>query len=393
VRLGGVAYFIAREISGLAHELRNPLAPIRQAAMLSQSSSATEAQKRWAHEVIDRQVQHMALLLDDLLDVSRITRGALQLRKEPADLSAVVQAAVETARPLIDARRHWLTVSLPPEPLTFEADPLRIAQVVANLLTNAAKYTDPEGRLALRAALEDGEVVIEVSDNGIGIPAAALREVFRMFTQLHAAGDRVSGGLGIGLALAKGLVELHGGRIAAHSAGPGQGCTFTVRLPRGQAPALALPPADADLLQPEGPPRKVLVADDNRDAAESLAALLQLQGHQTRLAFDGEEALALYRDFAPDVCLLDVGMPGRSGNEVAQAIREAAGGRQPVLVVITGWGQQRDRHQALSAGFDHHLTKPVDPLKLCRLVQAAEQGERLAGGAVERAGLSLGEPQ
>ncbi|WP_374562756.1 ATP-binding protein [Ideonella sp.] len=352
-------------LATLAHELRNPLAPIRQAAQLSTAPHATEAQKRWSQEVIERQVQHMALLLDDLLDVSRITRGVLPLRKTGTELSAVVASAVETARPVIDGMDHQLAISLPPEPVHFEADPLRLAQVVANLLTNAAKYTDRGGHIRLSAQREGGDVVIEVSDDGIGIAAGSMPEVFRMFSQLHATGERSSAGLGIGLALSKGLVELHGGSIAVRSAGPGTGSTFTVRLPAGEAAAQAQGPvsmASATLA-----PRKVLIADDNRDAADSLAALLQLDGHDTRLSFDGNEALSTWQHFDPDVCLFDIGMPGRNGYELARAIRGLPGGQRPVLIAITGWGQESDRHLALEAGFNHHLTKPVDPQRLAAL--------------------------
>jgi PAS domain S-box-containing protein len=353
----------------LAHELRNPLAPIRQAAMLSIAPNASDAQKRWSQEVIDRQVQHMALLLDDLLDVSRITRGVLSLRKSSTELAAVVEAAIETARPLIDAKHHQLVVELPPQTLRFEADPLRISQVVANLLTNAAKYTDAHGHIRLTAQVLGGELLVEVSDDGIGIAAESLHEVFTMFTQLRPQGERSATGLGIGLALAKGLVELHGGSIAVRSAGPGRGSSFSVRLPIG-APAHAAAGV-AGAAKPRGASaRKVLIADDNRDAAQSLCALLELQGHEVELAFDGDDALLAYRRFVPDVCLLDVGMPGRSGNEVALAIRGLPGGERPVLVAITGWGQERDKSQALAAGFDHHLTKPVDPERLASLVAA-----------------------
>jgi signal transduction histidine kinase/CheY-like chemotaxis protein len=356
-------------LATLAHELRNPLAPIRQAALLSKAPNATEAQKRWSHEVIDRQVQHMALLLDDLLDVSRITRGVLSLRKSSAELAAVIDAAIETARPLIDAKRHKLSVDLPSTTVRFEADPLRISQVVANLLANAAKYTDPGGHIRVRAAREDDEIVIDVIDDGIGIPPASLGEVFQMFVQLHHTGDRTGGGLGIGLALTRGLVELHGGRIEAVSDGPGTGSRFTVHLPVG---ATAGSDVAAPTLPLAAPPvwRKILVADDNRDAADSLALLLELQGHQVVRALDGESALESYRRLQPDICLLDIGMPGRSGYEVARAIRQSPGGDRPVLIAITGWGQEHDRSQAIAAGFDHHMTKPVDPQRLTRLVVA-----------------------
>jgi signal transduction histidine kinase/CheY-like chemotaxis protein len=360
-------------LATLAHELRNPLAPIRQASAVSRLPQATEAQKRWSHEVIERQVRHMALLLDDLLDVSRITRGRLALRRGTNTLAEMIEAAVETARPLVDSRHHALEVVTPQARILMQADPLRVSQIVANLLTNAAKYTDPNGRIRLVAALDADDVVIEVSDNGIGIAPESLPAVFDMFTQLRGTDDR-AGGLGIGLALTKGLVELHGGSIAVHSEGNGRGSVFTVRLPRGETPVAA--PAPGDDLEPRATSaRRILVADDNRDAAESLAALLELEGHQVTLAYDGADALLAYDRVRPQICLLDIGMPHRTGNEVAAAIRSREHGGLPTLVAITGWGQDADRSQALAAGFDHHLTKPVDPAHLLRLIGEARMGE------------------
>jgi signal transduction histidine kinase len=353
-------------LATLAHELRNPLAPIRQAAAITRLPQATEAQKSWSHDVIERQVRHMALLLDDLLDVSRITRGRLELRRGSNTLHEMIEAAVETARPLIDSRQHELEIVLPQASIRMQADPLRVSQIVANLLTNAAKYTDPHGRIRLLAALDADDVVIEVGDNGIGIAPESLPAVFDMFTQLRGTGDRASG-LGIGLALTKGLVELHGGTIAVRSEGGGQGSVFTVRLPRGEPPEAA--PSPDDGVEPRAAAaRRILVADDNRDAAESLAALLQLEGHEVTLAYDGADALLAYDRVHPQICLLDIGMPLRTGNEVAAEIRSRADGRGPTLVAITGWGQDADRHQALASGFDHHLTKPVDPAQLLRLI-------------------------
>ena len=359
-------------LATLAHELRNPLAPIRQASAVSRLPQATEAQKRWSHEVIERQVRHMALLLDDLLDVSRITRGRLALRRGANTLGEMIEAAVETARPLVDARHHQLEVVLPQAQILMQADPLRVSQVVANLLTNAAKYTDPNGHIRLLAALDADDVVIEVSDNGIGIPPESLPAVFDMFTQLRGTDERASG-LGIGLALTKGLVELHGGSIGVHSEGVGRGSVFTVRLPRGETPARAAAPGD-DLEPRATPARRILVADDNRDAAESLAALLELEGHEVTLAYDGADALLAYDRVHPQICLLDIGMPHRTGNEVAAEIRSREDGGMPTLVAITGWGQDTDRSQALAAGFDHHLTKPVDPAQLLRLIGEARTG-------------------
>jgi signal transduction histidine kinase/CheY-like chemotaxis protein len=360
-------------LATLAHELRNPLAPIRQASAVSRLPQATEAQKRWSHEVIERQVRHMALLLDDLLDVSRITRGRLALRRGTNTLGDMIEAAVETARPLIDSRQHALEVVTPQATIVLQADPLRVSQIVANLLTNAAKYTNPHGRIRLLAALDAGDVVIEVSDNGIGIAPESLPAVFDMFTQLRGAEDS-AGGLGIGLALTKGLVELHGGSIGVRSEGSGRGSVFTVRLPRGEALSHAHAPA-AEAQPRATPPRRILVADDNRDAAESLGALLELEGHEVTLAYDGADALLAYERMRPQICLLDIGMPHRTGNEVAAEIRSRENGRAPTLVAITGWGQDTDRNQALAAGFDHHLTKPIDPAQLLRLIGEARMGE------------------
>jgi len=364
-------------LATLAHELRNPLAPIRQASAVSRLPHATEAQKLWSHDVIERQVRHMAMLLDDLLDVSRITRGRLALRRGPHPLVEMLETAVETARPLIDARRHALEIVVPQAAIVMQADPLRVSQIVANLLTNAAKYTDPGGHIRLLAALDAGDVVIEVGDDGIGIAEESLPAVFDMFTQLRGSEER-AGGLGIGLALTRGLVELHGGTIAVRSAGAGRGSVFTVRLPRGEAPARAVA-APRDVEPRATPARRILVAADNRDAAESLAALLELEGHQVTLAFDGAAALIAYERERPEVCLLDIGMPHRSGNEVATQIRAGRDGGAPTLVAITGWGQESDRSQALAAGFDHHLTKPVDPAQLLRLL--AEPPTRLGAAA------------
>jgi PAS domain S-box-containing protein len=355
-------------LATLAHELRNPLAPIRQAATLARTPGCTEAQRRWSHEVIDRQVRHMALLLDDLLDVSRITRGVLSLHKRGTDLAEVVDGAVETAQPLIQARQQMLTVDVPTPSPRFEADALRLSQVIANLLTNAAKYTPAGGRITLTARQAGAEIVVQVADDGIGIAAESLPHIFDMFTQLKPAGEHGEG-LGIGLSLARGLVDLHGGTLTAASDGPGLGSVFTVRLPTGVASVREGGTAPA---APDGAlvRRRVLVADDNRDAADSLSMLLRLAGHDVVTVYDGDEAIDAWTRGRPEICLLDIGMPGRDGNDVAQAIRRLPGGERPLLVAITGWGQSADRHRALSAGFDAHVTKPVDPDQLMRLFES-----------------------
>lgn len=358
-------------LATLAHELRNPLAPIRQAALISRAPHASEEQKRWSHEVIERQLRNMSLLLDDLLDISRVTRGTLVLRMQQTELATLVDAAVETAQPLIDAKRHTLSVQIPPQPVRFRADPLRMAQILSNLLTNAAKYTDPEGHIRLTANVVAEEVVIRVTDTGIGIAAEALPRMFEMFAQVPSPGAvSEQGGLGIGLALTKGLVELHGGRIEARSDGPGCGSEFTVWLPNR-------PVSITQQLQASRPTaapvvhRRVLIADDNRDSAETLSALLRMEGHEVMVAHDGPQALSAFGDIRPDVVLLDIGMPGLSGYEVALRIRQRRGGALVKLIAITGWGQESDRERAFAAGFDHHLTKPVDWQQVAELVRSA----------------------
>jgi signal transduction histidine kinase/CheY-like chemotaxis protein len=357
-------------LATLAHELRNPLAPIRQAAQIARNENATDAQRRWSNNVIERQVQHMSLLLDDLLDVSRITHGTLQLRKQQSDLQSIVSAAVETARPLIDERRHQLTVEVPAQ-LEVNADPLRLAQVLSNLLTNAAKYTNPQGSIRIGGTQLGDEVVITVEDSGIGIAPEDIGKVFGMFAQLRSAQDHAAGGLGIGLALAKGIVELHGGRIEVASAGPGQGSRFTVRLPNMITAALNFPSVRAAGNGQAAHARRVLLADDNRDAAESLAILLRLEGHEVDLAHDGDAALRAFAERKPEVALLDIGMPKTNGLEVARRIRATPDGRDVLLIAITGWAQDADKEQSRAAGFDHHLTKPIEPETLIGLLGAS----------------------
>ncbi|HEY3655077.1 MAG TPA: ATP-binding protein [Steroidobacteraceae bacterium] len=355
-------------LATLAHELRNPLAPIRQAALISKARGATDAQKRWSHDVIDRQVQHMALLLDDLLDISRVTRGSLVLRIQPTDLASLVAAAVETARPVIDTKRHTLSIELRDEHVRIDADPLRMAQILSNLLTNAAKYTDPEGRIRLSAKCEPQEAVIEVADSGIGIRAEALPTIFAMFAQVPSTRDRSEGGLGIGLALTKGLIELHGGKIEARSAGLGRGSQFTVRLPRRAEVSQRESAREQATVSPVS--RRILIADDNRDSAESLAALLELDGHEVTIVHDGAGAIAAFAHACPEIALLDIGMPGLNGYEVARRLRQSHPASAATLIAITGWGQEDDKVRARAAGFDHHLTKPVDLQRLSELIRA-----------------------
>jgi len=356
-------------LATLAHELRNPLAPIRQAALIFKAPTATEAQKRWSSDVITRQVQHMSLLLEDLLDISRITRGTLQLRTEMVDLADVVDAAVEAARPIIDAKRHDFRAELPSEPVRFVADPLRLSQVLSNLLTNAAKYTDPEGRLRLRASCTGDAVAISVVDNGMGLLPEATTRVFGMFTQVATSREHAEGGLGIGLSLAKGIVELHGGEIEAKSAGIGHGSEFIVRLPLRRA---GISPRSAAIHSSTAQQvsRRVLIADDNRDAGESLAALLRMDGHEVTVVRNGEEALSAFSAIQPEVALLDIGMPHLDGYEVARRVRQGSLGRAVTLIAVTGWGQDRDKAQSLAAGFNHHFTKPVETDRLLALLRS-----------------------
>ncbi len=357
-----------RFLATLAHELRNPLAPIRTAAQILASPRLAPPQLQWAQNVIQRQVGHMALLLDDLLDIARITQGKLELKTTRVSLTDVVDTAVEAARPLIDSRNHHLTVTLPPENLTIEADPLRLSQVLSNLLTNAAKYTDPAGHIELSASVQNGTLCLSVKDDGIGIAPEALTRIFEMFSQIQGASSRSDGGLGIGLSLVKGLLELHGGAIDAHSEGPGRGSEFTVRFPLNATESLDTQSKAVDSPPARAPGRRVMIADDNKDAGDSLAMLLELAAHEVRVAYNGRAALTLAQTFRPNVAFIDIGMPDLNGYEVAQALRREPWGAGIRLVALTGWGQDDDRQRAKEAGFDRHMTKPVDPEALDRLL-------------------------
>ncbi|WP_438021853.1 GAF domain-containing protein [Sorangium sp. So ce233] len=360
-------------LATLAHELRNPLAPIRTGLEILHVAGSGE-QARKILDMMERQVGHMVRMVDDLLDVSRITRGKVELRRERVDLRSVLNGALETSRPLIEAAAHELAVRLPAEPLLLDADPTRLAQVFANLLNNAAKYTPGGGVIRLAAQREGAGVVVRVVDNGVGIPADMLPKVFDMFTQVVRSIDRAQGGLGIGLTLVRRLVELHGGTVHAESEGPGHGSTFTVRLPlaaaeepasRHSSPGPAGRDAAAAL--------RILVVDDNVDGAESLALLLRMSGHRTRAVHTGPEAMTAARELGADVVFLDIGLPGMSGYEVARRLRAEPGFAGLVLVALTGWGTEDDRRQAREAGFDHHLTKPVDAAEVRRLVASVAQ--------------------
>jgi PAS domain S-box-containing protein len=364
-------------LATLAHELRNPLAPIRNAVAILKGPCANGADAARARDMMERQLRHLVRLVDDLLDVSRIVRGKIELRTEPVELRAAVESAVETAQPLIDAQGHALAVSLPAGPVWLEADAVRLSQVIANLLTNAAKYTEPGGRIDLAAERVGDEAVVRVSDTGIGIEPELLPRVFEPFVQEGRSAARAQGGLGIGLTLVRGLVQMHGGSVSAHSEGPGRGSEFVVRLPaprggggratdesRGIDSSVTLPP-------PPLGAKRVLVVDDNADAAESLAVLLRMAGHTVATAHTGPQALEAARAARPEVVVLDIGLPGMDGYEVARRLREQAGCERALLVALTGWGQEEDRRRSREAGFDLHLVKPVELEEMLSVLAAA----------------------
>jgi PAS domain S-box-containing protein len=357
-------------LATLAHELRNPLAPIRHAVKLLESSSVEPLRQQWSRDVISRQVHRMALLLDDLLDVSRITQGRLVLKVETVSLASIVDTAVETARPLLESKRHELEIELPGSSIFLTVDPLRLSQSLSNLLTNSAKYTDAGGHIALSVVVLPEEIVLSVKDNGIGFEPAALPKLFEMFSQVDSAVARSEGGLGIGLALVKGLIELHHGHIEAYSEGPGRGSEFRIHLPRSAAAAAPAREPIAPETRSANAGFRVLVVDDNRDAADSLAMLLEMNGHDVSVAHNGEQALRLAEQVRPKAMILDIGMPDMSGYEVARRIRAQSWGADIYLTAVTGWGQKEDKARALAAGFDHHLTKPVDPDQVEACLQA-----------------------
>jgi CheY-like chemotaxis protein/nitrogen-specific signal transduction histidine kinase len=359
----------------LAHELRNPLAPIRNAVGFLQIKGSSDPDVVNARELIGRQVKHMVRLVDDLLDVSRVTLGQIQLQKEVVSLGLALTNAAEASRPLLDAAQHHLAVSLPPEPVYVEGDVTRLAQIFQNLLNNAAKYTPAGGRVEISASLAGARVRVAIRDNGIGIRPDMLERVFEMFTQVERSGTLTQGGLGIGLSLAQRLANMHGGHIEARSAGEGRGSEFTVVLPTCGAPALTRGAADRGAAL-RGAARRVLVVDDNVDAAESLRLIVELNGHDVRTAFDGEAALSVAADFRPDIVFLDIGMPKMDGFAVCRRLRDEAWGRELKIVALTGWGQDGDRHRTAQAGFDHHLVKPADPSLLATMI--AETQSRAA---------------
>jgi signal transduction histidine kinase/ActR/RegA family two-component response regulator len=363
-------------LATLAHELRNPLAPIRNAVHFMKLHALPDEELRGARDIIDRQLQHMIRLVDDLLDVSRITLGQITLRIDRVPLRRALEDALDAVAPAALAAGHELDVQLPPPDIEIAADATRVSQIFQNLLDNAIKYTPQGGRIVLRAERADGHVRVSVSDSGIGIPAERQERIFDFFTRAQPDDGIKTNGLGIGLSLARQLVELHGGRIEVESEGPDRGSVFSVYLPSTAHAAAAEPaPAPAPAKLADAATRRVLVVDDNRDAADSLAMILEMSGTQVAVAYDGAQALVLIEEETPDVVLMDIGMPVMDGYEVARRIRSTPGGERFRLVALTGWGQADDKQRALETGFDEHLTKPVDPAVLAEL---------LASGAARR---------
>ncbi len=372
-------------LATLAHELRNPLAPIRNALHLMKHRDGGDQDIEAERAMAERQVAHLARLVDDLMDLARISRGRIELRKEPLELAPAVRQAVEAVQSTIEGRGHALIVSLPAEPIRLEADPTRLEQVIWNLLSNAAKYTEPGGQVRLTALREGGEVVLRVRDTGIGIESDMLPRVFGMFAQADHRSGRTQGGLGIGLSLVKTLVEMHGGTIEAHSQGPGTGSEFVVRLPvlPGAVEQRVEPKRDEPVRAAAAPPRRrILVVDDNVDAATSLARLLsRLMGQEVRVAHDGPSALEVAEEFRPDLVLLDIGMPGMDGHEVARRLRGRPEFERTLLVALTGWGQEQDRKKSSESGIDCHLVKPVDPAALGALLAGPDRATEGCGPA------------
>jgi CheY-like chemotaxis protein len=370
-------------IALLAHELRNPLAPVRTGLQVMRLAAGDATAVAKAQAMMDRQLSHMVRLIDDLLDVSRISRNKLHLQKRKVLLAEVVSHAIETAGPVMEAAGHQFTVSLPPEPIILDVDLTRLAQVFGNLLTNSAKYTTRGGHIWLTAAVVGAEVVVSVRDTGIGIPSEALPSVFEMFSQVDRSVERATGGLGIGLALVKGLVEAHGGVVVAESPGHGAGSTFTVRLP------FAGRQAESSPLEPIRDSRsfrggnRVLVADDSADGVESMSELLALLGNEVHVAHDGIEAVAIAEAVRPNLVLMDIGMPRLGGLEATQQIRARPWGKDVTIIALTGWGQDGDRQRSRAAGCDGHLVKPVDLSQLEKLLTELPQSTRSPSAPVE----------
>jgi CheY-like chemotaxis protein/two-component sensor histidine kinase len=345
----------------LGHELRNPLAPIRNALEVLRGRGSSDAGAEWARDLIDRQVSHLTRLVDDLLDMSRVTSGRIELQKERLDLGTLVSQAVESARSLLEERGHALSLALPDEPLLVRGDATRLSQVVVNLVGNAAKYTPPGGQVWVTVRREAEEAVLSVRDDGIGMAPDLVPRVFDLFVQGQRALDRSEGGLGVGLTLVRRLAESHGGTAEAQSAGPGQGSEIVVRLPALSRAAEEPPPAWSAPATQGQPSRRILVVDDNVDSAESMAQLLRIWGHEAEVAHDGPAALAIAAERPPEVVLLDIGLPGMSGYEIAPRLRALPGLADAVIVAMTGYGQDKDFFRSREAGFAVHLVKPIQP--------------------------------
>jgi signal transduction histidine kinase len=361
----------------LGHELRNPLAPLRNAIAIMRMKQHADPEVKWSCDLIERQTEQLTRLVDDLLDVSRISQGKIKLRSETIDLRSVVQAAVETSRPIIDLRRHELTVSLPEEPLRLTADPARLSQIIANLLINAAKFQEPGGRITISVARNGGNAEIRVRDRGIGIDAERIGSVFDLFAQGGHAPDLAPGGLGVGLSLVKKLVEMHGGTVDVASEGAGRGAEFIVRLPYldGTRAEQDKAVAGTSLGGEQAVPRKILIVEDNHDVAESLATLLTLMGNEVRVAHDGQSALEMASETRPSLLLLDIGLPGMDGYEVCRAAR-ARGFDDVQIIAMTGFGQESDRQRAMDAGFDAFASKPVRVDQLMELINAPRRNTK-----------------
>ncbi|MGZ5594182.1 MAG: hybrid sensor histidine kinase/response regulator [Usitatibacter sp.] len=357
----------------LAHELRNPLAPISNALAILRRNTSADPTLTWVHDIIKRQVDHLTHLLNDLLEVSRLTSGKVLLKKRPIDITEIMRFAVEASRPLVRTRGQHLSVDYPAQRLVVDGDPTRLVQVFSNLLHNAAKYTPEAGFIRFAAAREGDTVVLRVSDNGCGIAAESLPHIFDLFTQEGRSLDHAQGGLGIGLTVVRSLVELHGGTVGATSPGVGQGSEFFVALPLMKSPPLVVPETSDVALEAPGTPLRIALIDDNVDANDSLSAVLRMMGHEVFTAFDGNAAYELVRESHPQIVLCDIGLPGMDGYEVIKRLRETMKGPMPVMIALTGYGQPEDRARAMEAGFDHHLTKPVDVEALLRLIAAHGQ--------------------
>jgi signal transduction histidine kinase/ActR/RegA family two-component response regulator len=362
-------------LATLAHELRNPLAPIRNSLHILRMAGTDDPSAARVQEMLERQVNHMSRLVDDLLDVARITSGRIDLRSEPVELASLIRGAVEVSKPLIDVASHRLATTLPSRPVTVKGDAVRLTQVIANLLNNAAKYMEPGGQIWLTATSQGDEAVISVRDTGIGIAPDMLPQVFQMFTQVDRDHKHTQGGLGVGLALAKQLVEMHGGWIEGRSKGKGQGSEFVVRLPLAEQQLPATDDSSPSIDQNQTRSSTILIVDDNKDAAHSLGLLLRMLGHDVQTANDGLSALEVLESYHPTVMLLDLGMPGMDGYEVVRRARELPQCKHTIFVALTGWGQEEDRQRTRDAGFDHHLLKPVN-LGALKVLLTEAQGRK-----------------